>query len=508
VAATPDDIDRALTDALERLRTAVGVDRAVLLEYAEDWSSVLITHAVYGEGVPPIPERVNIREMFPWADRRLQSGETLFIGDVSALPPEAATDRAHFERLSTAALLIVPIFQTGGGFRHALVVDTARERRTGRRARAPPAPPRPDHGARPAAQPPRGRPGAALGEVSALKDRLESENVYLRGTVEGASPLEGVVAASPAMAEVVALVRRVAPTDSAVLLLGETGTGNEMLARAIHRLSARRERLLVTVNCAALPAALVESELFGREKGAYTGAVSRQAGRFELADQSTLFLDEVGELPLELQAKLLRVLETGEFREARQRQDDAGERPHRRRHQPGPRGGGGRGELPEGPLLPPQRLPAPHPPASRTARRRAGPAVGDRERARREDGGAVSRRSPAPSSRGCSATAGRETCVSSGTSWKRALILGSGPVLDIRLPPDPGTEGYADETTLEGMERRHIRRTLEATRGRIRGPGGAAERLGLHEATLRSADEEAGDRAAHGVSPTPRDVPG
>ncbi len=108
-------------------------------------------------------------------------------------------------------------------------------------------------------------------------------------------------------------VRRVAATDSTVLLTGETGTGKELLAEAVHRGSKRKDRLLVRVNCAALPGPLIESELFGREKGAYTGALSRESGRFEIADGGTLFLDEVGELPIELQAKLLRVLENGTF---------------------------------------------------------------------------------------------------------------------------------------------------------------------------------------------------
>ena len=108
-------------------------------------------------------------------------------------------------------------------------------------------------------------------------------------------------------------MEQVAPTDSSVLMRGETGTGKELVAQAIHRLSPRRSHLMVKVNCAALPSGLVESELFGREKGAFTGALTRQAGRFEMADGSTLFLDEIGELSLELQAKLLRVLETGEF---------------------------------------------------------------------------------------------------------------------------------------------------------------------------------------------------
>ena len=126
-------------------------------------------------------------------------------------------------------------------------------------------------------------------------------------------PLAGIVGRSPRFLSVLDDIGQVAQTDSTVLLLGETGTGKEVLAQAIHDASARRSRPMVKVNCAALPAALIESELFGREKGAFTGALARQAGRFEIADGSTIFLDEVGELPLELQPKLLRVLQEGEF---------------------------------------------------------------------------------------------------------------------------------------------------------------------------------------------------
>ena len=126
-------------------------------------------------------------------------------------------------------------------------------------------------------------------------------------------PPQGIVGKSPRFLSVLDEIGQVAQTDSTVLLLGETGTGKEVLAQAIHDTSARKDRPMVKVNCAALPAALIESELFGREKGAFTGALARQAGRFEIADGSTIFLDEVGELPLELQPKLLRVLQEGEF---------------------------------------------------------------------------------------------------------------------------------------------------------------------------------------------------
>jgi PAS domain S-box-containing protein len=150
-------------------------------------------------------------------------------------------------------------------------------------------------------------------EIERLKDRLQAESDYLKAEVRVVHSHGEITGQSPAVGKLLRLVEQVAPTDSSVLVRGETGTGKELVAQAIHRLSPRRSHLMVKVNCAALPSGLVESELFGREKGAYTGALTRQAGRFELADGSTLFLDEVGELSPEVQAKLLRALETGEF---------------------------------------------------------------------------------------------------------------------------------------------------------------------------------------------------
>jgi formate hydrogenlyase transcriptional activator len=153
----------------------------------------------------------------------------------------------------------------------------------------------------------------AYEEIAALKARLEEENVYLQEEVRAEAAFGDVVGDSPALLAVLERVRKVAKTDSTVLVTGETGTGKELIVRAIHGLSRRKDKLLVKVNCAALPAGVIESELFGHEKGAFTGALSRKVGRFELADRGTLFLDEVGDLPLELQAKLLRVLQDGEF---------------------------------------------------------------------------------------------------------------------------------------------------------------------------------------------------
>jgi len=150
-------------------------------------------------------------------------------------------------------------------------------------------------------------------EIERLRDRLQAESEYLKAEVELTQAYGEFVGRSPVIRQLLRQVEQVAPTDSSVLIRGETGTGKQLIAQAIHRLSPRKGHVMVRVNCAALPSALVESELFGREKGAYTGALTRQVGRFEVADGSTIFLDEIGELSLEVQAKLLGVLQEGQF---------------------------------------------------------------------------------------------------------------------------------------------------------------------------------------------------
>jgi formate hydrogenlyase transcriptional activator len=153
----------------------------------------------------------------------------------------------------------------------------------------------------------------ALAEIKRLKERLEAENIYLEHEVAREYNFGEIIGQSNAISYVFFRVEQVAPQDATVLLLGETGTGKGLIARAIHTRSSRKDRSMITVNCTALPANLIESELFGREKGAFTGSDSRQIGRFELADGGTIFLDEIGEMPLELQSKLLRVIQDGEF---------------------------------------------------------------------------------------------------------------------------------------------------------------------------------------------------
>ena len=153
----------------------------------------------------------------------------------------------------------------------------------------------------------------AYREIAELKDKLAQENIYLQGEIRSELNFEEIVGESPALKGVLNQAKTVAASDATVLILGETGTGKELIARAVHRMSLRKDTSFIKMNCAAIPTGLLESELFGHEKGAFTGAVSQKIGRLELADKGTLFLDEIGDIPLELQPKLLRVLQDQEF---------------------------------------------------------------------------------------------------------------------------------------------------------------------------------------------------
>jgi len=306
-------VDHEIEEALGKVRVFFGVDRCGLFEVTPEIGEAHLTHVSLVDGIPPVPMRVDYIRLFPWGGPRLLRNPEPVTLHTRDYPPEAAVDRASAEAIGVKTSLRIPLLYQGA-VRHLIVINAVREEKVWpveyiprlrligevfvnalERKRV-------DEALR-----------RSLEEVRALKDRIAAESGYLRKEVQEAIPRGGVIGESEAIRGVLALAGQVAPQDSAVLITGETGTGKELLARAIHDLSPRRSRVMVKVNCAGLPPSLVESELFGREKGAYTGALSRQAGRFEIADGSTLFLDEIGDLTPELQVKLLRVLENGEF---------------------------------------------------------------------------------------------------------------------------------------------------------------------------------------------------
>jgi len=324
----------------------------------------------------------------------------------------------------------------------------------------------------------------ALEKVSDLQEQLAAENVMLRAEVRRATTHGDIVGNSEPIREVLRLAEQVAAVDSAVLLLGETGTGKEVLARAIHDWSARKDRPLITVNCAAIPAPLLESELFGREKGAYTGALSRQAGRFEAADRSTLFLDEVGELPLELQAKLLRVLQDGKFerlgstetREADVRIVAATNRDLEAEV--------AAGRFREDLFFRLDVFPITVPPL----------------RERREDVPDLVwhfvREIGANMGKNIEEISQASMTALERHSWpgnvrelrnviERAMIQADGAVLKIRIPQSRSRESEAP-LSLDDVQRRHIVEVLELTGWKIRGEDGAAATLDLKPTTLES----------------------
>ena len=343
----------------------------------------------------------------------------------------------------------------------------------------------------------------AYREIAELKDRLAQEKVYLEDEIRSELNFEEIVGRSPALRSVLQEIETVAPTDSTVLIYGETGTGKELIARAIHNLSARNKGSFVKLNCAAIPTGLLESEMFGHEKGAFTGAVAQRIGRFELAHHGTVFLDEIGEIPLELQPKLLRVLQEREFERlgsSRTLRTDARLIAATNR------------DL--GAMVEDQKFRA-----DLFYRLNVFPVNVPALRERQEDIPLLVRHFVQQFARrmGRSVdTIPTETMnVLIRYHWpgnirelqnlvERAVILSNGPILKVPLNDLQAQSAPAPARkieTLEESERRHILEALEASEWVISGANGAAARLGLKRSTLQARMEKLGIRRARAAAP-------
>jgi formate hydrogenlyase transcriptional activator len=323
--------------------------------------------------------------------------------------------------------------------------------------------------------------------------RLQAQSVYLQEEIKLTHNFEELIGSSTSLKRVLKNVERVAPTDSTVLITGETGTGKELIARAIHNLSLRKDRPLVKVNCAAIPAGLIESELFGHEKGAFTGALTKKMGRFEVADKGTIFLDEIGELPLDLQSKLLRILQEGEFERVGGTQtfkvDVRVITATNRNLEQLSKSGHYRPDLYYRLNVFPIHLPA--------------------LRERQDDIPLLAqyfvRKFAANFGKKIDRTPERLWTALQRYLWpgnirelehviERAVILTEGPelaVVDWLSPPSQAGNGEA-LLTLEELERDHIVRTLEHTNWRVSGEKGAAKILGLNPTTLEARMKKLG----------------
>ena len=308
-----DAIDKGIEHGLELIVSFLGADRGVVLQFSEDERTLQVTHSYIAPSGKPLPTTtITEDQRHLWYTEALRNRKMVVLENLpDDLPKEALVERRFCIEQGLKSHISIPLSMEktlpkgaiGFGYMHGrqtwpiqwlqrvrfvghTLTFALMRKQTEKELRE------------------------ALAEITELKKRLEAEIVeeikveYNYGEILGHSN---------AIKTIMSQVEQVAPTDSAVLIQGETGTGKELLARAIHRLSHRNGKAMVKINCAAIPPTLIESELFGREKGAYTGALAKQIGRFEIANGSTIFLDEIGELSGELQAKLLHVLERGQF---------------------------------------------------------------------------------------------------------------------------------------------------------------------------------------------------
>jgi formate hydrogenlyase transcriptional activator len=502
-----DRIDSEIGEAQRHICEFLDLDRSSLFQADEgDPETLLLTHFHQPAGSRLPPERMSLKEYFPWVLQKILGGETITISKMSDLPAEAGRDREGFDLYGTKAVVVARLSVGREQVFGLLTFAVTREERNW--------PETVVKGFQLVAQVfanalARKRADEQIkkhvGEIEELKQRLERENIYLQEEVRLLVEHTDIVGQSVAMKKVLTQAEQVAQTDSTVLLLGETGTGKELLARAIHSMSSRKDRPLVTVNCASLPPTLIESELFGREKGAYTGALTKMIGRFEIADESTLFLDEIGELPLDLQSKLLRVLEEGNFERlgstkplhVNVRIIAATNRDIEQ-------------EVKDGKFR-----------RDLFYRLNVFPIVIPPLRERHEDipllVRAVVKEFQKKMGKEIESIPKRTMQALQSHSWpgnvrelrnliEHAMILSNGKTLHIHVPKRASSETDAT-ATLEDLERRHIVAVLEKTGWRIAGQGGAAEVLGLRRTTLQAKMKKLGIIRSNKPMPNQRLLP-
>lgn len=494
------NVDRKIKQGLQKVVEFLGFDRSTIWYLSPDGGRLLLTHSFALPGIKEPPSV--IVDLIPVWMNMVRKGEVFRISDVDELPDECWRERKYCKEAGgIKSIMFIPTRVAGTvvgtitfvSYRAKVewpdeliqrlrllweIFANALERK------------RADQQIQ-----------KVLAEIKELKDHLEAENIYLRDQINIEYKHDEIIGRSDAIQNVLLQVRQVANTDSTVLILGETGTGKELIARAIHNTSARRTRAMIKVNCAALPATLIEAELFGHEKGAYTGATSSQIGRFEAANGSTIFLDEIGELPLELQAKLLRVIQEGQFeRLGSPRPIDVDVRviaATNRNLVQAVREGRFREDL--------------------YYRLNVFPIAVPPLRERREDipllvwsmveefgkvFGKTIERIPKKNMEAMEHYHWPGNIRELRNLLERAMILCNGTTLVVDVQ-DGSTAVAAQPMTIEGMERMHINSVLEKTGWRIRGRNGAAEILGLKPTTLNSRMKKLGIRRKNGHPDTP-----
>ena len=486
----PEVVDNRIEGALRDLVLFFGVDRSTVVQQSPEEGAYRVTHSWAREGIEPTPA-LAIDSEFPWCTDRLLGAESVVFSRLDDLPSEASRDRASFSRVGPRSMAAFPLVSSSGVLGAVTFGTLTRETEwSGTMLQQIRLVAEVFAGALERKQNDL-QLREALAHVERLKKRLEAENIVLRETAEELSRSDEIVGVSPELEHVLRQVDQVAPTDTTVLLLGETGTGKELIARAIHRRSRRRDRPLIVVNCAALPPSLIESELFGHERGAFTGALYRKLGRFELANGGTIFLDEVGELPLDLQAKLLRVLQEGEFERVgstKTRKTDvrviaATNSDLEERLVDGTFRSDLYYRLRVFPIqLPPLRE------RSEDIPLLVWHIIG---RLRGQQLGSAIQRVPDPVMERLQAHSWPGNVRELQNVIEHAMIVSRGPELELEWSfgdPHRASVSTAEPEirTLGQVEREHIVRVLESCDWKVQGRGNAAERLGLNPSTLRS----------------------